>query len=98
MPLAAEVLHDRLPERHARVIAARSRRAGSSDRGARSAGIAGSTEPCRHHGDPPLAERVLRQRRHVPALRKLHRRARLDQPGIALGDDLEPFNHRRHPC
>ena len=74
-PLAAQVLHDRLPQRHAGVIAARSRRAGSATAGARSAGIAGSTEPCRHDGDPPLTEGVLRQRGDVPALGELHRRA-----------------------
>ena len=42
--------------------------------------------------DPPLSQRVLRQRRDVPALGQHHRLARRQHARVALGDDLKSFH------
>ena len=49
-------------------------------------------EPGADDRDPPRRQRVLRQRRDVPARRELHRRADIERPRVGLGDDVESFH------
>ena len=65
----------RPPQRHAGVVAADAPRGGCRPRGA-SRRVDRRAPSSRDDGDPPLAQRVERQRRDVAARRQLHRRCR----------------------
>src|SRR5438045_6742459 len=58
----------------------------------RKQGFVGRRAAFLYDRNPPLAERVLRERRHVAAARQEHRLAARQHARIALGDDVETFH------
>ncbi len=86
---AAEVLQDPLLQGHAGVIA---RDRDGSDLGFRCQRLDVAVVPVAHDRDPPLLQRVLRQRRDVSTRDQQHGAAVLERAGIGLRDHLKAFH------
>ena len=81
-PAPAQVLHERALQRHAGVVAG-DRHAPDVGWRRQSAGSAASTRAGADHRDAPRRQRVLRQRRDVPARRRAPPSRRLELPASA---------------